>query len=86
MTGKADDLQRRFQNFKIVGWRYPAQRFSLNHYPILEQVFAAGIRQQLSFCREAPLDLSRAFYPALVSCDFVADQCSVFQYGFNSVL
>jgi hypothetical protein len=85
MTGKADDLQSRFQNFKIVDWRYPAQRFSLNHYPILEQAFA-WIRQQLSFRREAALHLSCAFYPTFVSCYFMADERSIFQYDFNCVL
>jgi hypothetical protein len=49
MTGGADDINDRFQDFKIVGWRYPTQGFPLNHYPILGQVFAGGIRQQLSF-------------------------------------
>ena len=49
MTGKADDLQSRFQNFKIVDWRYPAQRFSLNHYPILEQAFMAWNIMMMAF-------------------------------------
>jgi hypothetical protein len=49
MTGRADDIQDRFQDFKIIGWRYTAERLPFNHYPILEQLFPVGLRQQLSF-------------------------------------
>jgi hypothetical protein len=86
MTGRAYDIHDGFQNFKIIGGRYPAKGFPLNHYPILEQLLAVGMSQQLSFCGEATLDLSCALYPAFVSCHFMADQCSVFQFNFDSVL
>jgi hypothetical protein len=48
MTGRADDIHDRFQDFKIIGWRYSTQGLPLNHDPILEQLFAVRVRQQLS--------------------------------------
>jgi hypothetical protein len=36
MTGRANDLHNSVQDFKIFSWRYPAQGFPLNHYPILK--------------------------------------------------
>jgi hypothetical protein len=48
VTGRADDIHDRFQDFKIFGWRYTATGFPFNQYPILEQLFAIGMRQQLS--------------------------------------
>jgi hypothetical protein len=36
MTARADDLHNPVEDFKIFGRRYPAQGFSLYHYPILK--------------------------------------------------
>jgi hypothetical protein len=49
MTGRADDIHDRFQDFKIIGWCYTTKGFPLHHNPILEQLFAVRVRQQLSF-------------------------------------
>jgi hypothetical protein len=36
VTAGADNLHNTLQDFKIFGWRDPAQGFPVNHYPILK--------------------------------------------------
>jgi hypothetical protein len=86
VTARADDLHNPVQDFKIFGWRYPAQGFPVNHYPILKKLFGGGINQQLSSCSEAAFDLGCAFYPTFISRHFMPNQCSVFQFDFGSFL